>query len=94
MNRCGKEPNHECTKCGKKLSSKQAVEKHVKEHHGKKVTWACPLCEGSVYSSEGGYYKHLHNAHDITHNGKKLEKELIKGEAENYEKQNEEESNE
>ena len=82
VNRCGKAPEHECSKCGKKMSSKQSFEKHVREHHNKKVTWACPLCEGSVYSSEGGYYKHLHNIHGITRGGKKLEKEIIEMEAE------------
>ena len=70
VNRCGKAPEHKCSKCGKKMSSKQSLEKHVKEHHNKKVTWACPLCEGSVYSSEGGYYKHLRNIHGITRGAK------------------------
>ena len=35
VNRCGKEPEHECSKCWKKMSSKQSLEKHVREHHNK-----------------------------------------------------------
>ena len=82
VNRCGKALEQECSKCGKKMSSKQSLEKYVREHHNKKVTWECPLCEGSIYSSEGGYDKHLRNIHGITRGGKKLEKEIIKMEAE------------
>ena len=90
LKRCGKEADEECGQCGKKFSSKQSVEKHVREHHNKKVTWACPLCEGSIYSSEGGYYKHLRKAHNITRGGKKLEAELIKRRQEELEDDNDE----
>ena len=32
----------------------------------------CPLCEGKVYSSHGGFYRHLRDIHNISRTGEKL----------------------
>ena len=40
--------------------------------HKNDVTWHSPLCEDKVYSSHGGYYWHLRDAHNISRKGEKL----------------------
>ena len=84
LQRCGKPNQSECQICHKTYSTDQNRTVHVREVHKKntseQVTWECPLCEGSVYSSEGGYYKHLQKSHGIGRHGKKLEKEFLKQE--------------
>ena len=50
----------------------------VSDVHENEVTWACPVCNDKVYSSKGGYYRHLREKHQIGWNGDKLTAEKIK----------------
>ena len=69
---CGQTSKYECTICGKFYSSSSNSGAHVRVVHKEDVTWSCPLCENKVYSSHGGYYRHLRDAHSISRNGEKL----------------------
>ena len=76
----GKPLAFQCTECGKHFSSQQVVDVHVGSAHtkdGERQTWACPLCEDTVYSSQVGWYKHLRKQHGIMTYGKKLEEAII-----------------
>ena len=80
LSKCGKPLAFQCSECGKYFSSQQAVDVHIGSAHtkdGERQTWACPLCEDMVYSSQGGWYKHLRKQHGITRYGKKLEEAII-----------------
>ena len=69
---CGQASKYECTICGKFYSSSSNLGSHVKDVHKDDVTWSCPLCENKVYSSHGGYYRHLRDVHNISRSGEKL----------------------
>ena len=68
----------ECTICGKFYSSSSNLAIHVADVYKKEVTWSCPVCEDKVYSSKGGYHRHLRDRHHIGCNGDKLTPEKIK----------------
>ena len=75
---CGRPNSYECTICGKFYSSSSNLAIHVSDVHQKEVTWRCPVCDNKVYSSKGGYHRHLRDKHQIGRNGEKLTPEKIK----------------
>ena len=82
LERCGQKKIHKCKICGKFYSTLRNLGNHISEVHStgrKKIKHTCPLCKDQevVYSSKGGYYKHLRIKHDITRSGKTLEEEII-----------------
>ena len=76
LDRCGKQNNLECNKCGKGYSHPSSLATHIKDAHHKDTVWKCPFCN-KIYQSEGGYYGHLRVVHDISRTGKKLSAALI-----------------
>ena len=75
---CGHPNSFECTICGKFYSSSSNLATHVSEVHKDEITWSCPVCDDKVYSSKGGYHRHLRDKHKIGRNGDKLTDEKIK----------------
>ena len=69
---CGKEPKEQCGICGQMYSTKETLFKHIQDVHKEDHTRNCPFCDEKVYTSEGGYYKHLGVKHQISHNTIKL----------------------
>ena len=53
-------------------STKETLFTHIQDVHKEDHTRKCPFCDEKVYTSEGGYYKHLHVKHQISHNIIKL----------------------
>ena len=64
--------------CGKFYSSSSNLATHVSEVHMDEITWSCPVCDDKVYSSKGGYHRHLRDKHKIGRNGDKLTDKKIK----------------
>ena len=75
---CGRPNSYKCTICGKFYSSSSNLAIHVSDVHKNEVTWSCPVCENKVYSSKGGYHRHLREKHQIGCNRDKLTLEKIK----------------
>ena len=69
---CGKEAKEQCGICGKMYSTKETLCTHINDAHKEGVTRPCPFCDEKVYTSEGGYYKHMHVKHKISRNTIKL----------------------
>ena len=69
---CGKEAKEQCGICGKMYSTKEILFTHINDVHKEGVTRPCPFCDEKVYTSEGGYYKHMHVKHKISQNTIKL----------------------
>ena len=69
---CGKEAKEQCGICGKMYSTKETLFIHINDVHKDGVTRQCPFCDEKVYTSEGGYYKHMHVKHNISQNTIKL----------------------
>ena len=69
---CGKEAKEQCGICGKMYSTKETLFTHINDVHKEGVTRPCPLCDERVYTSEGGYYKHMRVKHKISRNTIKL----------------------
>ena len=69
---CGKEAKEQCGICGKMYSTKETLFTHINDVHKDGVTRPCPFCNEKVYTSEGGYYKHMHVKHNISRNTIKL----------------------
>ena len=69
---CGKEAKEQCGICGKMYSKKETLFTHINDVHKEGVTRTCPFCDEKVYTSEGGYYKHMHVKHKISRNTIKL----------------------
>ena len=63
---CGKEAKEQCGICGKMYSTKETLFTHINDVHKEGVTRLCPFCDEKVYTSEGGYYKHMHVKHKIS----------------------------
>ena len=72
LEKCGKQPTHECGICGKMYHSKENLYTHIQDVHQADHTRKCPLCEEKVYTSDGGYYKHLRVKHNISRQTVKL----------------------
>ena len=72
LQKCGKQPTHECGICGKMFHSKENLYTHIQDVHQTDHTRKCPLCEEKVFTSEGGYYKHLRVKHNISRQTVKL----------------------
>ena len=66
LQKCGKQPTHECGICGKMFHSKENLFTHIQDVHQTDHTRQCPFCEEKVYTLEGGYYKHLRVTHNIS----------------------------
>ena len=66
LEKCGKQPTHECGICGKMYHSKENLFTYIQDVHQTDHTHKCPLCEEKVYTSEGGYYKNLRVTHNIS----------------------------
>ena len=75
---CGQPSKFECTIYGKYYSSSSNLGTHVSDIHKDDVTWRCPLNEGKVYSSHGGYYQHLRDTHNISRSREKLSDAQLK----------------
>ena len=69
---CGKEAKEQCSICGKMYSAKETLFTHINDVHKEGVTRTCPFCDEKVYTSEGGYYKHMRVKHKISRNTIKL----------------------
>ena len=69
---CGKEAKEQCGICGKMYSTKETLFTHINDVHKEGVTRPCPFCDEKVYTSEGGYYKHMRVKHKISRNTIKL----------------------
>ena len=69
---CGKESKEQCGICGKMYSTKETLFTHINDVHKEGVTRPCPFCDEKVYTSEGGYYKHMRVKHKISRNTIKL----------------------
>ena len=69
---CGKEAKEQCGICGKMYSTKETLFTHINDVHKDGVTRPCPFCDEKVYTSEGGYYKHMCEKHNISGNTIKL----------------------
>ena len=63
---CGKEAKEQCGICGKMYSTKETLFTHINYVHKDGVTRQCPFCDQKVYTSEGGYYKHMRVKHNIS----------------------------
>ena len=72
LEKCGKQATHECGICGKMYHSKENLYTHIQDVHQSDHTRKCPLCEEKVYTSDGGYYKHLRVKHNISRQTVKL----------------------
>ena len=68
---CGKEGNVECKTCGKLLGDVKSLNMHIAEVHNDTI-YTCELSEDRAYTSQGGYYRHMHSIHNIGRNGQKL----------------------
>ena len=53
-------------------STKETLFTHINNVHKEGVTRPCPFCDEKVYTSEGGYYKHMCVKHKISRNTIKL----------------------
>ena len=69
---CGKESKEQCGICGKMYSTKETLFTHIQEVHKEGHTRKCPFCDEKVYTTEGGYYKHMRVKHQISRNTIKL----------------------
>ena len=69
---CGKEAKEQCGICGKMYSTKETLFTHINDVHKEGVTRTCSFCDEKVYTSEGGYYKHMCVKHKISRNTIKL----------------------
>ena len=85
---CSKENSYKCNQCGGMYSDQKSLSTHVSDHHDK-TKQKCPICPNKVYTSEGGYYNHMRNAHQIGCRGQKL-KDVLQN---NEEKKSSEEEN-
>ena len=72
LERCGKQANIECNQCGKLFSKKEALYIHISDTHRKDIKYSCPICKEKVYDSQGGWYGHLRQKHDISRKTVKL----------------------
>ena len=90
LEKCGKQPTHECGICGKMFHSKENLYTHIQDVHQTDHTRKCPFCNEKVYTSEGGYYKHLRVKHNISRQTVKLS-EYMKAQSEGATENNEEE---
>ena len=72
LERCGKQPDIECNQCGKLFSKKEALYIHISDTHRKDIKYSCPICKEKVYDSQGGWYGHLRQKHDISRKTVKL----------------------
>ena len=88
--KCGKQPTHECGICGKMYHSKENLYTHIQDVHQTDHTRKCPFCNEKVYTSEGGYYKHLRVKHNISRQTVKLT-EYMKAQSDPTSENNEEE---
>ena len=88
---CGKEAKEQCGICGKMYSTKETLFTHINNVHKDGVTRQCPFCDEKVYTSEGGYYKHMRVKHNISRNTIKLS-DYMKAQA-SGEKNSEEDEN-
>ena len=73
-------------------SDQKSLATHVSDHH-EKTERPCPICPNKIYTSEGGYYTHMRNAHKIGRNGKKLSQVVDEQERENQNDTEKEEEN-
>ena len=69
---CGKEAKEQYGICGKMYSTKETLFTHINDVQKEGVTRPCPFCDEKVYTSEGGYYKHMRVKHKISRNTIKL----------------------
>ena len=90
LEKCGKQPTHECGICGKMFHSKENLYTHIQDVHQTDHTRTCPFCKEKVFTSEGGYYKHLRVKHDIGRQTIKLS-EYMKAQSNQTSEKNEEE---
>ena len=81
-----------CGICGKMYSTKELLFTHIQDVHKEGHTRPCPFCDEKVYTSEGGYYKHMCEKHNISQNTIKLS-EYMKAQETEY-KITEEDDNE
>ena len=68
---CGKEGKVECKICGKLFSDLKSLNMHIAEVHNDTM-YTCEICEDRTYTSQGGYYRHMHSIHNIGRNSQKL----------------------
>ena len=55
-----------------KYTAQRRLFTHINDVHKEGVTRPCPFCDEKVYTSEGGYYKHMRVKHKISRNTIKL----------------------
>ena len=89
---CGQANTFKCNQCGGMYSDQKSLATHVSDHH-EKTERPCPICPNKIYTSEGGYYTHMRNAHKIGRNGKKLSQVVDEQERENQNDTEKEEEN-
>ena len=80
---CGKESKEQCGICGKMYITKETLFTHIQEVHKEGHSRKCPFCHEKVYTSEGGYYKHMCVKHQISRNTIKLSEYMKAQDTEN-----------
>ena len=45
---------------------------HITDSHRDDIKYNCPICNDKTFNSQGGYYKHLHVKHNLSHSGVKI----------------------
>ena len=70
-------------------SDQKSLSTDVSDTHNK-TERKCSICPNAVYTSEGGYYTHMRNKHQIGRNGRKLQDVLKEQQGQETEQREEE----